>query len=729
MVFSLKPKNAPQAGSKAKAEADEKARAEKLALDSVMAETYDEHGVDGPNIRPVQTQHLSPSILGDPADDVPPDAFVPTGAKRHFTARVRSGISGPGTLKDESPLGLMQTGAPAMSQNQGPGAPNTRPPERNWYSEVIAIASNLPPTMDTSRMETLFSGFPALRVVNVEKLPMAQPTALNRPSASMIITFSKDAKAKDLDVAMMKLNDKKYMGRGYYLHLDRYLGPRDVRTREPEEPFGARLHKPDTQTLQGGIGVAPPVNLGGHIRDLDERYLVTANAPPDPATLRLIHQTIEKVIEGGTEFEAALMNNLRVQEEERFAWLYDSRHALGRYYRLRLHQIVAETDRTAVFLREHDWKGPKEPFTDEFASAFEQLDQSSLEPPPPVSDDEEASKPARLWNSSIGDNYPGRDGNGYGILSPGERAMLIWMLASVPPSTLMNDEVASITHLAMEQYTNGMDEVASLLISNIFQPFALTKANTKNADIEGEAIESRNRQQLTINALHIVHDVINVAMKEANRYYKYRGHFGEQLRERGVFEFLDTLPAQLGMGLLAEKKFRDSVNEILEVWDKASTYEPEILKHFVVAFNSRKEKLAEEEQIRKRAEKPRKNRGVVPQKRITQLDGPANNYDHDSGSNDEEDAMDLDDNGLAVIGAAVATTTHINNLAAVSALVAANDYQATADAFATETTGKMATGMKAQSEAVSEIPGETAAARARRLRPKAEDMFASDEEL
>ena len=153
---------------------------------------------------------------------------------------------------------------------------------------------------------------------------------------------------------MNKLNDKKYLGKGYYLHLDRYLGGRTVETTQRTEPFGARWQAPEMPK-----GYAPPPDLGGGSRDKPredtEQLIITANQPPDMATLRLVHQTIEGVILGGLEFEAALMNDPQIQDEERFAWLYDQKHPVNRYYRWRLHQVVCDTANDEIFARQGAW--------------------------------------------------------------------------------------------------------------------------------------------------------------------------------------------------------------------------------------------------------------------------------------------------------------------------------------------------------------------------------------
>jgi U2-associated protein SR140 len=740
-MFSLK-----KAGAKAKAEAEAKAREDKSALDKVIADFEKDHGADSDG----------GGFLGESAEDhdVAPDVFVPTGAKRHFSNRARSTKSGPGTLAPEPGLGFTRPGAPGAfggtphgrlgaSVQRGPPTLQRGQAEENVYTTVIAKASNLPPSIDTRRIEALFSEFDNLKVVKVENLPPSRPSTptSKRPSATMKITFSKDATARDLDSAMNKMNDKKYLGKGYYLHLDRYLGGRSMSTRQREEPFGATLHDPEVLVK----GFAPPEALGGDNRErareetMNKRMLVTANAPPDPATLRLIHQTIESVVEGGTEFEAALMHNPWVQEEERFAWLYDQKHPLNRYYRYRLHEIVSMSDRTNVFFRQPDWKGPKEPFVDEFACEFQDVNHPDQKE---GSGEDEDEQPAGRFTVPTGENYPGRNDTGYGIMSPKSRTMLIWMLSGIPPSSLVNGDIAPISYFAVEHYTRGMDEVVHLLVTNIFQPFALSKANPNPRRVDGEGGDGSRKASdlvhLTINALRVVSDVIFVTWKAQSHCYKYRLFFALQLRERKVFEYLETLPSHLSLGRLSEKEYRDSVNEILAFWEKEFLFEADLLTYFDHAFNFRKREKEQKEREKRLAAKRTKKKGVVPQKRIADLDGAVDNDNDDEyeDENDDENNDAADDD---------AQMEEQADVAGVDKLDGANNGQVAPHApdvaLGVDDTGPSADAneeMKpmeglAQQEGKhsvtpAEIPGETAAARARRLRPKAEDMFASDEE-
>ncbi|OAL00642.1 hypothetical protein IQ06DRAFT_293926 [Phaeosphaeriaceae sp. SRC1lsM3a] len=690
-------------GKKGKDEEDDKEREERRAMEKVMAEVEDDHGGS------------KKGILGDLERDHgdAQEGYVPTGKGRHFTTRTKLMKSGPGTLESEALDGFSRAGAPGRLQQQtqprSGGDFATRPSAldgprhaENVYTTLVAKASNLPPAIDPRRVEELFADYPSLKVTKVEKIPPPGPASRGRPSATMKVVFDKDAVARDLDDAMLKLNDKKYLGRGYYLHLDRYLGGKAADTTQLKEPFGARWQAPEVPK-----GYAPPPDLGGGNRDGPredrDQLIVTANLPPDMATLRLIHQTIEGVILGGVEFEAALMNDPQVQDEERFAWLYDQKHPLNRYYRWRMHQLVCDTSNSEIFQDQGLWNGPTEPLADEFAAdlgAFDPVDDDS------GSDDEEQRpqhKPLPL-----GDNYPGRVDNGFGILNPRDRAMLIWMVTSLPPGSIVADDIAAISVFAVEHAGRGMDEVIDILLANIVDPLQLSDANTRKrgAEVDGkDDIRRPDVRQLTLNALRIVHDVLFTTSKESGVAYKYRLAIGTQLVDRKIFEHLEQLPTQLGMGRMTERSYRDEINVILKVWEDESFFEKAMLEHLDEVFNARERQKEQDEQDRKVAE--RRKRKLASK--------PSSTTKAEDVKDDEQEEMDIDEEQTTTLQPGEETTEAVQAGTADQSLESASQEV-------------QAQKPPARAAVPDEIPGETAAARARRLRPKAEDMFASDEE-
>lgn len=699
--------NKAQLNAKTKAEGEAKEREEKDALKKVMADFEEEHGAGS-------------KVLGEPERHEEQEVFVPTGSKRHFTGRPRTTKSGPGTLEVDPLDEFRNAGAGRLNPptqprfgsaaSTGPGSLDGTKQRENLYTTVVAKASNLPPTMDSKRVEELFADFPSLKVTKVEKIAPQGPATKGRPTLTMKVTFDKEANARDLDDAMNRLNDKKYLGKGYYLHLDRYLGGRVVGTEQRIEPFGARWQAPEVAK-----GYAPPPDLGGGARDRDrpredtERLVITANQPPDIATLRLVHMTIEGVINGGMEFEAALMNDPQVQEEERFAWLFDQKHPVNRYYRWRMHQIVCDTPNSEIFAQHGMWQGPTDPLADEFVNHLGAFDADYED-----SDEDEDKEKPQQRQLPVGDNYPGRVDNGHGIMSPRSRAMLMWLLTSLPPGSILADEIAAISDFAVKHATQGMDELIHTLISNLIEPFQMTEANTRSrdtrsrlpGDLEGREESRRTDLRLTtLNALRIISDVLLTTSKEPGASYKYRLAIGTQLVERKAFEHLQKLPAQLEMGRMTERTYRDEVNSILAVWTHELLFDKPALEHLDSAFNAQERQKEQAEQERRLAEKRNKRKAAT--KATT-----SNKVENDDGGEDKMDIGHEDGEDVDALNGDDGTPQAALEMAPVEPESKALDPVSQIDSVMTE----------------PEIPGETAAARARRLRPRAEDMFASDGE-
>ncbi|KAF2791223.1 hypothetical protein K505DRAFT_327040 [Melanomma pulvis-pyrius CBS 109.77] len=688
--------NKAKLGSKAKAEAEAKERDDANELNKVLAEYQEEHG-DG-NIPTASEDKKSTPSSGN--------VVVPTGSKRHYAERARSGKSGPGTLEAESSFGFsqIQSGSSGPAQQAPSNRENTK-----VYASIIGKASNLPVDTDPASLESLFAVYPSLKVEKVEKVTPSGPAQRSRPSVSMLITFDKDANPTDFTKAMLALNDKKYLGRGYYLHLDRYLGEKSAlsmeQRREESPPFGARPKAPEVSK-----GFAPPPDLGGGFREeggfrprqAEEKLVVKVEQPSDLPTLKLIHRTVEGVIQGGLEFEAALMQHPRVMEDEKFVWLFDSKHPLSRYYRWRLHQMASSTSRPDVFQGQAEWEGPEKPLPDEYENSYLQLNPDYEE----AEIDEDEDRPQRGFVESSS-----------GILSPHDRAMFMWFLASLPPYSLVAEDIAPFTTFAVDHVNKGINEVIDLLISNIIVPFNLTKAKTNYHPSQDGDEDRQKRSKASTNALRIVSDLALTTFKDRNlsHTWKCRQIIGERLIDRKVFEHLDNLPKRLQMGKLSEATFREDVNGVIEVWGRETLFDKKSLALFDNAFN---ERLRIEKQARDQANRKKAPKKVKVARKVTIRGGGG------------EDDMEVDTSDDVVMG-------NMNMDGAADEPPSPQDVVETIEvdspkemirSYPEPPRWASSEAEVKQAPAPVEIPGETAAARARRMRPKAEDMFVSDGE-
>ena len=145
-------------------------------------------------------------------------------------------------------------------------------------------------------------------------------------------------------------------------------------------------------------------------------------------------------------------------------------------------------------------------------------------------------------------------------------------------------------------------------------------------------------------------------------------------------------------------------------------FDEKTLKELDDAFN-RREREREEVEVQRRAAEKRRRKGVVVRK--------ASNPEASKEGEEGEQAMDVDDNEdvKEEVRSPSPTAGQMEEPEPERPVA-----EAEAEAVVKEEVVPPEVVVPADPRKVVEIPGETAVARARRLRPKAEDMFALDEE-
>ena len=160
-------------------------------------------------------------------------------------------------------------------------------------------------------------------------------------------------------------------------------------------------------------------------------------------------------------------------------------------------------------------------------------------------------------------------------------------------------------------------------------------------------------------------------------------------------------------GRLDVNEFRQFVNECIDHWKQEYLFGSDALNQFHHEFNWR----IEEERARKDQEK----KLVMAERRAAEKKAAASQSKANPGM-----SMDGTAEADAMEGVAddVAKTTDIGDTNHESQDVKMED----------QPPSNVSNQEEKEESLVDQVPGETAAARARRKRPKAEDMFASDEE-
>jgi U2-associated protein SR140 len=372
--------------------------------------------------------------------------------------------------------------------------------ERAAAKPTLYLAS-LPPGTSQSVVKSLIPT--VLNVDNVKFLRSTGQTATERKSGSAIVTLASESAASDIDSSVSALQNR-YLGWGYYLSISRHLSsaaigsavsvgssstgslPFGAKTIAPE--LGGRLNRAPPPGMHRG-GFAPSSSYGATYGGSGSSTQVEVKAPSDLKQLRLIHKTLENLLNYGPEFEALLMSRPEVQREEKWAWLWDARSSGGVYYRWKLWDIVTNSRSKCpqrgrpqkslpIFEGGASWIFPEAKLTFEYITRLDEI----------VSDDD--------YDSSDEDMSDGEDerrqqsgapptdglsaGNeGLGHMNPLKKAKLAHLLARLPTThaKLRKGDVARVTSFAIKHAGAGADEVVDMIVSNIMEPYVYTGAN------------------------------------------------------------------------------------------------------------------------------------------------------------------------------------------------------------------------------------------------------------
>lgn len=566
--------------------------------------------------------------------------------------------------------------------------------ERAAAKPTLYLAT-LPPGMSPAAIKSLIPS--TLTVDNVKILPRSpeQPNSTERKSISAIVTLANESAASDIDSAVSALQNK-YLGWGYYLSISRHLSSAAIGSTMPvtvglssisSRPFGA---KPVQQNFGGGLrrapppgshrgAFAPPSSYGPGYGRSGPTLLVEVQAPSDLKQLKLIHKTLENLLNYGPEFEALLMSRPEVQKDEKWAWLWDPRSTGGVYYRWKLWDIVTNSrsraDRgrrrtgrnpTLIFEGGAGWLAPDAHIKFEYTT---RMDEFVSDEDYNSSDEEQSDgeDDRRLQAGGPPKDGLGANNDGLGYMNPLQKAKLTHLLSRLPTTIgrLRKGDIARVTAFAIEHAGAGADEVVEMIVSNIINPFAYTGANPERAaarrEISEEAIinnenNSTQGSRLTkdnpdlssskLVGLYVVSDILSSSATSGVRHaWRYRQLFESALRSHHVFEHLGRLEKDLSWGRLKAEKWKRSIGSLLHLWEGWCVFPQSSQEHFVQVFE--KPPLTEKElqEERERAEEERAAATVAKGKsRWKAVDDDANTgkFDPNRPPEADQNKMDID---------------------------------------------------------------------------------------
>ena len=315
-----------------------------------------------------------------------------------------------------------------------------------------------------------------------------------------------------------------------------------------------------------------------------------------------------------------------------------------------------------------------------------------------------------------------------------------------------------------------------MIVTNVMKPLAFTSANPdhdasgnrangtdppndNNGDKSQTSIQPQedDTSAAKLVGLYIISDLFSSSSTSGVRHaWRYRSLFESALKRYLTFEHLGRLEKTLRWGRLRAEKWKRSINNILELWAGWCVFSGDSQAEFSSMFND--PPLSKEEEAEKEAEEEEK-KAREAKKRWKTLDenaehaGEQEEEEAQAGDQVDEDAMEVDwiegesDVGEGVIETAGSSTGNtVKRARSSKPKTIARETSAKLECLTLiEAAGSDSGGMigmlngdrRAASAARvasrqalaarSEAPAEPGMVR-KRQRPKAEDMFASDEE-
>ncbi|PLB52976.1 hypothetical protein P170DRAFT_434701 [Aspergillus steynii IBT 23096] len=589
-----------------------------------------------------------PRMSGPGTLGPPPPSLSRKRNHEGFQPLNRNRDSGQGVLGFENTVSSSAASAFRTSDDEHEGAGDTKEAERAAAKPTLYLAS-LPPGTSPSVIKSLIPS--VLGVDNVKVLrPSGQPS--DRKSVAAIVTLANETAASDIDSTVSALQNK-YLGWGYYLSISRHLSSAAIGATLPVNvglsstaslPFGAksiapevggRLNRAPPPGHRGGF--APPASYGP-TQGRSGATQVEVKAPSDLKQLRLIHKTLENLLDYGPEFEALLMTRPDVQKDIRWAWLWDARSAGGVYYRWKLWEVLTNgrhkgtrrgrpQSSSLIFEGNASWVPPETHLKYEYVTRIEDFvsDEDYDSSEDEMSDVEDEKRPPADGLSTSNE--------GLGYMNPLQKAKLAHLLARLPTThaKLRKGDVARVTAFAIEHAGAGADEVVEMIVSNIITPFAYSGANpyreeekrlargdepTGDNPSGNTADEARapskgalDTSSAKLVGLFLISDILSSSATSGVRHaWRYRQLFESALKAHEVFEHLGRLEKDLSWGRLRAEKWKRSVGTLLHLWEGWCVFPQSSQERFFQVFE--KPPLTTEE-LREEQEKAEAERAAA----------------------------------------------------------------------------------------------------------------------
>ena len=419
-----------------------------------------------------------------------------------------------------------------------------------------------------------------------------------------------------------------------------YSGPAPPHARPPTMPFGAE--KPREDRLRFSMRNAPPPGQFAppdaydspsrpfYGREAESDALVTVKTPLSIAEINMIHMVADYLLQmrdpgRALKAEALLMRIPAVRQDERMAFLYDSRSPAGLYYRWLLwapedaEDAVREAKRSArgpvrIFVdMPIDWLPPYPhlPFPDlkSLAEAVTDIDYESSDE---ESDDDEGE--GRQYNRGPQGDNNGLESNDKRYLTPLKRARLVYLLSRLPTSIarLRKGDVARVTNFAIKNAGLGAEEIVDLLLLNVAKPFCYSLAakfeehsdqdeedvyepdeDLGSLDSPAPAVSSNDNQSkkdddgsnAKLIGIYIISDILSASSTAGVRNaWRYRQLFEGGFKALKTFAHLGKLEKESSWGRIKAEQWKRKMEVVLGTWEGWSVFSSDVMDELRTQF-------------------------------------------------------------------------------------------------------------------------------------------------
>lgn len=483
-----------------------------------------------------------------------------------------------------------------------------------------ALLQCLPITMTSDSIKALMPASLAVQDVTFVN-PKGIQNQARRTRCALVIT-SAQTPVSDIDNAASALQGK-YLGFGCYLKISRHISlassqpvrDSDIIVVEDSHPFAAKPAVIPQQTQTSLRNAPPPRDLDrvpppNTFSDSDSRSRlsrpgnveVAVTYPRDIKQLKLVHRTVEQLLTHGPNFEAVLMSRPSVQQDEKWAWLYDPTSDCGVYYRWLIWRLsqsqnpflapVDTSEREVLFDTGPRWACPTDEVKYGKILDFESIvDDSAYESSEDESGDDAAQ--VKLGQGGALTSLQGDTSDHKAqYLNPYRRAKLTHLLARLPDSMSMLrvGDVARVTHFVVNNASHGAEEIVDMLLTNIQHPFRLSVCYDDDPRVRQHVVEpDQARKDLSgqkLIGLYLVSDILQASSVSGVRdAWKYRSLFESALSARKTLESLGRLDKELDWGRIKAEQWKRKVNLVLSLWEQRSIFGKEAHDAFKKSFD------------------------------------------------------------------------------------------------------------------------------------------------